>query len=64
MVLIIEALDESFGFRFWEFIEEGGECEYRQKSAEKERIYRFSHPRKPGFPAMILSHDGDGSLIE
>ncbi len=52
MVLIIEALSESFGFKFWEFIEDGG-YEYRQKSTGKEHFYRFTQPSKPGFPAMV-----------
>ncbi len=52
MVLIIEALEEPFGIKFWEFIEDGG-YEYRQKSTGKEHFYRFTQPSKPGFPAMI-----------
>lgn len=52
MVLIIEAVDETFGFRFWEFIEDGG-YEYRQKSTGKEQLYRFAQPSKLGFPTMI-----------
>ncbi len=47
MVLIIEALDEFFGFKFWEFIEDGG-YEYRQKSTGKEQFYRLAQPSKPG----------------
>ena len=52
MVLIIETLDETFGVKFWEFIEEGG-YEHRQKSTGKEQFYRFIKPSKPEFPAMI-----------
>ena len=52
IVLIIEALDESFGLKLWEFIEDGG-YEHRQKSTGKEQFYRFSKPSKTGFPAMI-----------
>ena len=52
MVLLIEALDESFGMTFWKFIEDGG-YEHRQKSTGKEQFYRFSKPSKQGFPAMI-----------
>lgn len=52
MVLLIEALDESFGAVFWEFIEDGG-YEYKQKSTGNEQFYRFSKPREAGFPAMI-----------
>ncbi len=52
MVLIIEALDESFGNKFWEFIEDGG-YKNRQKSTGEEQFYRFSQPTNPGFPGMI-----------
>ncbi len=52
MVLIIEAIDESFGATFWEFIEDGG-YEHKQKSTGDEQFYRFSKPREVGFPAMI-----------
>ena len=52
IVLIIEALNESFGVTFWKFIEDGGYV-FRQRSTGKEQFYRFSKPSKPGFPAMI-----------
>lgn len=52
MVLIIEALDESFGKKFWEFIQDGG-YEYREKSTGKHQFYRFVKPSKFGFPTMI-----------
>lgn len=52
MVLIIEALDKSFGLKFWQFIEDGG-YKYRQKSTGREQFYRFEQPSKSGFPAMI-----------
>ena len=52
IVLLIEAIDESFVLKLWKFIEDG--CyEYKQKSTGKEQFYRFSHPENPGFPAMI-----------
>lgn len=52
MVLLIEALDGSFGAVFWKFIEDGG-YEHKQKSTGREQFYRFSKPREAGFPAMI-----------
>lgn len=52
IVLIIEALEASFGDRFWEFIENGG-YEYREKSTGKEQFYRFSKPTQSGYPVMI-----------
>ena len=52
MVLILEALDPSFGVIFWQFIEDGG-YEHRQKGTGKNQFYRFSEPRDPSFPSMI-----------
>lgn len=52
IVLIIEALDESFGEKFWKFIEDA-EYENRGKGLENKQFYRFSKPKKPGYPAMI-----------
>lgn len=52
IVLIIEALDASFGDKFWEFIEDGG-YEYRERSTGKEQFYRFSKPTQADYPAMI-----------
>lgn len=52
MVLLLEALDGSFGAAFWKFIEDGG-YEHKQKSTGREQFYRFSKPREDGFPAMI-----------
>lgn len=52
MVLLIEALDETFGITFWRFIEDGG-YQHKQKSTGKDQFYRFSKPISPDFPAMI-----------
>jgi len=52
IVLIIEALDASFGEQFWRFIEDGG-YEHKSKSDGKDQFYRFSKPAKFGYPAMI-----------
>jgi len=52
IVLIIDALDASFGEAFWQFIEDGG-YEHRGKSAEKNQFYRFTGPRKANYPKMI-----------
>ncbi len=52
IVLIIEALDDSFGNKFWELIEDGG-YQNREKSTGKEQFYRFSKPIKPEYPVMI-----------
>lgn len=52
IVLIIEALDASFGDKFWRFIEDGG-YKYREKSTGKDQFYRFNKPTQPGYPVMI-----------
>jgi hypothetical protein len=52
IVLIIEALDASFGETFWQFIEDGG-YKHREKSTGKNQFYRFNDPSDPSFPKMI-----------
>jgi len=52
MVLIIEALDSSFGETFWQFIEDGG-YEHREKGMGENQFYRFSEPKDISFPKMI-----------
>jgi hypothetical protein len=52
IVLIIEALDASFGETFWKFIEDGG-YKHREKSTGKDQFYRFNDPSDPSFPKMI-----------
>lgn len=52
IVLIIEALDASFGEDFWNFIEDGGYA-HREKSTGEDQFYRFSNPKDSSFPKMI-----------
>jgi len=52
IVLIIEALDPSFGKTFWRFVEDGG-YQHRQKGSGREQFYRFYDPVDPAFPKMI-----------
>lgn len=52
IVLIVEALDDSFGREFWKLIEDGG-YQYREKSTGNEQFYRFNKPMKSGYPVMI-----------
>lgn len=52
MVLIIEALDASFGETFWKFIEDGG-YKHREKSTGENQFYRFTEPSDSSFPKMI-----------
>lgn len=52
IVLIIEALDSSFGKTFWKFIEDGG-YENRQRGTGENQFYRFTEPKDSSFPKMI-----------
>lgn len=52
IVLIVEALDISFGEAFWKFIDDGG-YKQRQKNTGEEQFYRFSDPSQKKFPKMI-----------
>ncbi|MDD2441434.1 MAG: hypothetical protein PHN53_05470 [Eubacteriales bacterium] len=52
MVLIIEALDSSFGETFWQFIEDGG-YEHREKGTGENQFFRFTDPKDTSFPKMI-----------
>lgn len=52
MVLIIEALDSSFGETFWKFVTDGGYA-HREKGMGKNQFYRFSEPKDTSFPKMI-----------
>lgn len=70
IVLCVEALTDEFFRRFWSFIREGG-YEHREKSDGQKQFYRFTHPAKSGYPAMlelfarkadILPDDGVGHL--
>lgn len=49
MVLIVEALTEEFGERFWEFVESG---KYRKKAVSngKPQFYRFDKPENDEYP--------------
>ena len=52
IVLIIEALNLSFGEAFWKFIEDGG-YEHREKYDGENQFYRFNEPKNSSFPKMI-----------
>ena len=52
LVLIVEALDASFGQRFWEYIIAAG-YEHRSKNSRGVQFYRFAHPKTIDYPAMI-----------
>lgn len=52
MVLIVEALTQEFGDKFWEFIESG---KYRNKvtNVGSSQFYRFDKPENDSYPKMI-----------
>lgn len=52
MVLIVEALTQEFGDKFWEFIESG---KYRNKATNtgKPQFYRFDKPENDSYPKTI-----------
>jgi len=52
VVLIVEALDQSFVKRFWDFIDAGG-YEIREKVEGERELYRFSRPKDDAYPAMV-----------
>ena len=52
MVLIVEALDDAFVKRFWEFIE-AGKYKGRYKAEDGRELYRFEEPEDERYPAMI-----------
>lgn len=52
VVLLIEALDNAFVKRFWEFVE-AGEYQLREKAASGRELYRFSKPQDGSYPMMI-----------
>lgn len=52
MVLIVEALTDSFVRAFWQFIEDGG-YENRLRSNNKPEFFRFQNPQNSAYPKMI-----------
>jgi hypothetical protein len=52
IVLIVEALDQAFIARFWEFVE-AGQYEIRERYTGSRELYRFSKPKDDTYPAML-----------
>jgi hypothetical protein len=52
VVLIVEALDQAFVKRFWEFVE-AGKYQIREKATGGRELYRFSKPEDESYPAMV-----------
>jgi len=52
LILVVEALDERFVAKFWEFIRAGA-YQSRQKSSTRQQYYRFKNPRRKNYPAQL-----------
>jgi hypothetical protein len=52
IVLVVEALDETFVKRFWEFIE-AGKYKAREKATGERELYRFHKPQDEAYPIML-----------
>jgi len=52
LVLIVEAVDAKFAFRFWEYVVAAG-YEHRNKSIGTPQFYRFTNPQSRDYPTMI-----------
>lgn len=52
VVLLIEALNNEFVGKFWEFIE-AGQYQLREKADAGRELYRFSKPQDNSYPVMI-----------
>ncbi len=52
LVLIVEAVDASFGQRFWEYVTAAG-YEHKDRSTGEPQFYRFTNPQSHDYPAMI-----------
>ena len=52
IVILVEALDATFGTQFWAFVEAGGYQQRERSSGDKE-FYRFQKPANLEFPSML-----------
>jgi hypothetical protein len=52
VVLVIEAVDQVFVQRFWEFVE-AGKYQLREKANGARELYRFSNPQDEAYPVMV-----------
>lgn len=52
VVLVVEALDQAFVKRFWDFVE-AGKYQLREKATGGRELYRFSKPQDETYPVMI-----------
>lgn len=61
VVLILEALTEAFGRRFWKFVERG-KYRRRERGDGHPQFYRFDRPETPEYPAMIELFSRSGRI--
>lgn len=52
LVLIVEAVDATFGQRFWEYVVAAG-YEHKNNSTGEPQFYRFTNPQSHDYPTMI-----------
>ncbi len=52
LILVVEALTDSFVRRFWQFVREAGYV-HRQRGTGNSEFYRFYHPKDATFPFQI-----------
>lgn len=62
MILIVEALNEKFIKKFWEFIEVGAYT-VKEKNADDRKYYRFKDPKDVDFPSEIELFSRDPDLM-
>lgn len=62
MILIVEALNEKFVKKFWEFIEVGAYT-VKEKNADDRKYYRFKDPKDVDFPPEIELFSRDPDLL-
>ena len=63
IVLIVEALEQAFVKKFWEFIIDG-KYNTQQKDPEKRNRYRFCGPQIPEFPKQIELFSKSPDIID
>ena len=52
VVLVVQALDQVFVKRFWEFVE-AGKYQVREKAGGGRELFRFSKPQDESYPVML-----------
>ena len=63
IVLIVEALDQGFIVRFWEFVD-AGQYEIRERATGKRELYRFSKPKDDTYPTMLELFSREPGIID